>query len=169
MSKKGVRMKRPRARRKQSSSANGADPASTSPASLNKSEMADGAFTIVGIGASAGGLDPIRALLRSLPQNPGAAFIIVQHMAAGRQSELPSILARATKMKVREATDGRPIQPDHVYVIPPNNALTIKGGLLRLGPRPGPASVFWPSITCFNRSPATSARDRLGRIVGYRV
>ncbi len=57
-------------------------------------------FPIVGIGASAGGLDPIRKLLENLPVDTGMAFVVIQHLAPGQESMLPEILSRSTKMKV---------------------------------------------------------------------
>ena len=59
-------------------------------------------FPIVGIGASAGGLDPIRKLLENLPVDTGMAFVVIQHLAAGQESMLPEILSRSTKMMVQQ-------------------------------------------------------------------
>jgi two-component system, chemotaxis family, CheB/CheR fusion protein len=89
-------------------------------------------FPIVGIGASAGGLDPIRKLLEHLPIDTGMAFVVIQHLGAGQESLLPEILARSTKMKVLQVTDGMKVENNHVYVIPPGTTMTLKNGCLQL-------------------------------------
>src|SRR5215831_16072499 len=77
-------------------------------------------FPIVGIGASAGGLEALSQLLSNLPTNTGMAFMLVQHLDPRHESRLPELLARATRMPVLEAAQGLEVRPDHVYVIPPN-------------------------------------------------
>ncbi|HEY9697568.1 MAG TPA: chemotaxis protein CheB [Trichocoleus sp.] len=99
-------------------------------------------FPIVGIGASAGGLEAFIQLLKELPTNTGMAFVIVQHMAADQESLLSVILARATQMPVHEVQDGMIVQPNQVYVIPPNVSMTIAQGALKLEPRYKPSGVF---------------------------
>ena len=81
-------------------------------------------FPIVGIGASAGGLEPITKLLENLPVQTGLSFVVIQHLAAGQESMLPEILSRSTKMKVQQAKDDMQVEQDHVYVIPPGATLT---------------------------------------------
>ena len=95
----------------------------------------DQAFPIVGIGASAGGLDPITKLLENLPLDTGMAFVVIQHLATGQESMLPEILSRSTKMKVLQVTDGMKVEKDHVYVITPGTTMTLKNGSLRLVPK----------------------------------
>ena len=92
-------------------------------------------FSIVGIGASAGGLDPITKLLNNLPVQTGLSFVIIQHLAAGQESMLPEILSRSTKMKVQQARDKMQVEKDHVYVIAPGTTLTLKNGRIKLGPK----------------------------------
>lgn len=92
----------------------------------------DAGYPVVGIGASAGGLDACRQLLDSLPGTTGMAFILVQHLDPTHDSMLVDLLATHTSMPVREATDGQPIEPDHLYVIPPGRHLSVSGGALRL-------------------------------------
>ena len=87
---------------------------------------------VVGIGASAGGLDAFKSLLESLPADTGMAFVLVQHLDPHRQSMLVDILSRQTEMPVREATDGMQVEPDCVYVIPPDCNLGILHGQLQL-------------------------------------
>src|SRR5208283_5738263 len=85
-------------------------------------------FPIVGIGASAGGLEPITKLLENLPTQTGLSFVVIQHLAPGQESMLPEILSRSTKMKVQQAKDAMHVEQDHVYVIPPGETLTLKNG-----------------------------------------
>src|SRR6266852_3717256 len=81
--------------------------------------------SVVGIGASAGGLEAFRLLLRELPVDTGFAIVLIQHLDPTHESSLSEILGRATKMPVHEATDGVPVKPNHIYVIPPNTEMTI--------------------------------------------
>jgi two-component system CheB/CheR fusion protein len=98
-------------------------------------DKVDQAFPIVGIGASAGGLDPITKLLENLPVDTGMAFVVIQHLATGQESMLPEILSRSTKMKVLQVTDGVKVEKDHVYVIAPGTTMTLKNGFLKLVPK----------------------------------
>jgi len=89
---------------------------------------------VVGIGASAGGLAAFTRLLSQLPEQTGMAYVIVQHLDPAYQSLLPDLLARATKMPVREVTDGMTVEPDHVYVSPPAADLTLHENTFVLQP-----------------------------------
>ncbi len=101
-------------------------------------------FPVVGIGASAGGLEAFTRLLRALPAENGMAFVYIQHLDPTHPSILAEILARETRMPVREAEDNLPVEPDHVYVIVPNTVLTVSGGVLHLSSRASPAGRFMP-------------------------
>jgi two-component system CheB/CheR fusion protein len=92
-------------------------------------------FYIVGVGASAGGLEAFTQLLSHLPPTTGMAYIFVQHLDPIHRSILPDLLARVTKMSVCVAQDQMLVEPDHVYVIPPNVDLTLEQGTLHLLPR----------------------------------
>lgn len=92
-------------------------------------------FPIVALGASAGGLKPLERLLAALPEKPGLAVVVVQHLSPDQSSMLASILGRATSMPVNEVTEGARIERDHVYVIPPDRALGVDDGRLHLIPR----------------------------------
>ena len=92
-------------------------------------------FSIVGIGASAGGLEPIRKLLNNLPVQTGLSFVVIQHLATGQESMLPEILSRSTKMKVQQAKDNMQVEQDQVYVIAPGTTLTLKNRCIKLGPK----------------------------------
>ncbi|GAC1462236.1 MAG: hypothetical protein PVSMB2_25980 [Ktedonobacteraceae bacterium] len=92
-------------------------------------------FPIVGIGASAGGLEAFRAVLHALPDDTGMAYVFVQHLAPTHETHLPELLARETQMPVHEAREGMDIRANHVYVIAPNTDMTLSKGVLRLQPR----------------------------------
>ncbi len=87
---------------------------------------------IVGIGASAGGIDALRTFFSKMPADPGMAFIVVQHLDPNQDSSLVSIIASRTAMSVCLAEDGVAVAPNQVHVIPPDSILTIQSGLLRL-------------------------------------
>jgi PAS domain S-box-containing protein len=87
-------------------------------------------FPIVGIGASAGGLEAFTELLEHLPEYTGMAFVLVQHLDPTHGSVLQEILARTTAIPVTEVTDGVTVKPDHIYVIPANSNMIIKNGVL---------------------------------------
>lgn len=90
---------------------------------------------VVGIGASAGGLDAFRELLQSLPPDSGMAYVIVQHLAHDQKSMLPDILARSTTMPVIEVVDATPILADHVYVMSSRADVEYSSGALVLRKR----------------------------------
>jgi two-component system, chemotaxis family, CheB/CheR fusion protein len=92
-------------------------------------------FPVVGIGASAGGLEAFSELLANLPTNTGMAFLLAQHLDPTHTSFLVEILSKQTGMPIEEAREGVEILPDHVYVLPPNNTLTLAGNLLHLKSR----------------------------------
>ncbi|MDR3719321.1 MAG: chemotaxis protein CheB, partial [Bryobacteraceae bacterium] len=91
---------------------------------------------IVGVGASAGGLDAFTELFSNLPIDTGLAFVVIQHLDPTSPSHLPVLLARACKMPVTEVEDGTRAEANHVYVIPPQFNLSVSGGTLRTTPRP---------------------------------
>jgi two-component system, chemotaxis family, CheB/CheR fusion protein len=108
-------------------------------------------FPIVGIGASAGGLEAFTKLLENLPPDTGMAFVLVQHLAPTKDSILAELLSKATTMTVSEVQDGMTVEPDHVYVIPPNTIMAIFHGALTLQPRAEPHSHHMP-VDAFFRS-----------------
>src|SRR5476649_1677224 len=89
-------------------------------------------FPIVGIGASAGGLEALDQFLGRVPTGSGMAFVIVQHLDPMRKGIMPELLQRATGMKVIQVKDRTPVRPDCVYVIPPNKDMSILHGVLHL-------------------------------------
>jgi len=119
-------------------------------------------FPIVGIGASAGGLEAVTALLRELPTNTGMAFVLVQHLAPTHESMLTELLARETTMPVQEIKDGMLVEANHFYVIPPNTNLGILHGELHLMPRGDEKGQHLP-IDFFLRS---LAKEQSSRAIG---
>jgi two-component system CheB/CheR fusion protein len=93
---------------------------------------------VVGLGASAGGLDAFKAFFSHMPPTSGMAFILVQHLSPEHKSMLVELVRTSTSMPVEEATDGASVEPDHVYVIPPDATLTIKDSALHVL-KPAPA------------------------------
>jgi two-component system CheB/CheR fusion protein len=105
--------------------------ATTSPQAPTQLRKPDD-FLVVGIGASAGGLDACSRLVDALPTDSGLAFILVQHLDPTHESMMVGLLSEHTKMTVLQVTDGMPLMPDHLYVIPPGTYLSVAGGNLVL-------------------------------------
>ncbi len=108
-------------------------------------------FPVVGIGASAGGLESFTQLLAHLHADTGLAFVLVQHLDPKHPSILGELLARETPLPVHEIKNGMPIKPNQVYVIPPNHDLSIRHGTLQLTPRSTLRGLHTP-IDSFFRS-----------------
>jgi two-component system CheB/CheR fusion protein len=108
-------------------------------------------FPIVGVGASAGGLEALEAFFKEMPANTGLAFVLVVHLDPTHISILPELLQKRTRMSVRQVKDGTQVEPDHVYVIPPNKDLSILHGRLHLMELSQPRGVNLP-IDSFFRS-----------------
>ena len=117
--------------------------------------------SIVGIGASAGGLEAFTELLSHLPDDTGMAFVLIQHLDPKHESHLTELLSKASKMPVSELTDGTRAEANHVYVIPPRCNLGISRGILHTPARPGngrnmPIDTFLQAL----------AEDRGNRAIG---
>ncbi|MEO6719300.1 MAG: chemotaxis protein CheB [Ferruginibacter sp.] len=95
----------------------------------------DNFFPVVGIGASAGGLDAFKRLLKAIPEDSGMAYIIVQHLDPSHESILTSLLQKATAIPVQEITDNIVVVENHIYIIPANKLLTATDGILQLSER----------------------------------
>ncbi|MFN2110185.1 MAG: chemotaxis protein CheB, partial [Anaerolineae bacterium] len=89
-------------------------------------------FPVVGIGASAGGLDAFKQFFNAMPADSGMAFVLIQHLDPTHESLMVDLLSRYTRMKVMQVEDRMPVQPDCVYMIPPNKSLAISDGVLQL-------------------------------------
>ena len=115
-------------------------------------------FPIVGIGASAGGLEALEQFLRHVPLESGMAFVIVQHLDPTHIGIMPEILQRATKMEVIQVGDRMKVKPNCVYVIPPNKDMSILHGVLHLFEPSAPRGLRLP-IDFFLRSLADDRQE----------
>src|SRR5688500_9855936 len=88
-------------------------------------------FPVVGIGASAGGLEAFMEFFDAMPEESGIAFVLIQHLPPDRESLIAEILGKHTRMPVQQVEHGMPVKPNHVYVIRPGHTLTIEKGKLR--------------------------------------
>jgi two-component system CheB/CheR fusion protein len=127
-------------------------PIAPSAIDIDPEAITDAPFPVVGIAASAGGLEAFILLLSHLPADTGMAFVLIQHLAPDRKSLLGEILSRTTQMPVREVEEGIAPEPNHVYIIPPNTKLLLLEGRLKLLPREKifgkymPADAFFESL-----------------------
>jgi len=119
-------------------------------------------FPVVGIGASAGGLEALELFLSRVPKNSGMAFVIVQHLDPTRKGIMSELLQRSTGMKVIQVKDRTRVQPNCVYVIPPNKDMSILHGILHLLEPASPRGLRLP-IDFFLRS---LAQDRQEHTIG---
>jgi two-component system, chemotaxis family, CheB/CheR fusion protein len=116
-------------------------------------------FYIVGVGASAGGLEAFEAVFRNMPENPGMAFVLVPHLDPTHTSILPQLVQKCTTMKVIQVKDGLKALPNTVYIVPPNKDLAILHGTLLLIEPTGSRAVRLP-IDYFFRSLAQDQREK---------
>jgi two-component system CheB/CheR fusion protein len=109
-------------------------------------------FLIVGIGASAGGVEALEGFFQGVPEQPGVAFMVVTHLSPGWKMLLHEIVGRYTRMSVQVAADGAEVEPDHVYVLPADAILSIEGQRLVIRrPEPGrrhrkPIDIFFTAL-----------------------
>ncbi|MGD0819904.1 MAG: chemotaxis protein CheB [Desulfomonilia bacterium] len=120
--------------------------------------MTRGAFFIVGIGASAGGLEALEQLLGNVSEGRGIAYVIVQHLDPTHKGIMPELLQRMTHMKVTQVKDRTPVKPGQVYVIPPNKDMSVLHGVLHLL-EPTAARGLRLPIDFFFRSLAEDQRE----------
>src|SRR5947209_7313690 len=142
----------------------GAKPPAVAPVAAAREESDESTASalplpIVGMGASAGGLEAFTAVLRNLPADTGMAFVLVQHLDPKHESLLVDLLSKSTSMPVTAARDGEPVAANHVFVIPPNANLEISSGVLRITQRPAGPGVNMP-VDCFFRSLAQDIGER---------
>lgn len=94
--------------------------------SASKTKTEDNkAFPIVGLGASAGGLDALKSFFSNVPEKSGLAYVVVVHMSPTQPTMMPGLLQHVTRVPVKEALDGQIVEPDHIYVIPPNKDIAL--------------------------------------------
>ena len=125
---------------------------------LTEAPVPERSLPVVVMGASAGGLDVFKRLLKDLPGDTGFAIVFIQHLDPSHHSLLAEILSRASTMPVSEAANGMLLEANHVYVMPANVDMTLEGGSLRLAPRTQTPGSHMP-IDRFLRS----AADQCGR------
>jgi two-component system, chemotaxis family, CheB/CheR fusion protein len=142
------------------SSQDPATPAHNEPSTTETSgSAATTTFPVVGIGASAGGIEALIRLFEAMPSDSGMAFLVVIHLDPTRESGLTQVLGQHSAMTVAEAADGMTIEPDHVYVIAPNSSLTVDDGRLRMTEPTERRGVRYPIDRLFE-SLATHRRER---------
>ena len=135
-------------------------PEDTSPVQAEEPLIPAGTtFPIVGIGASAGGLEALETFLQNVPEDSGMAFVIVQHLDPTHKGIMVELLQRATPMKVTQVRDRMAVERDHVYVIPPNKDMCILHGALHLLVPVAQRGLRLP-IDFFFRSLADDLQDR---------
>src|ERR1700676_793003 len=117
-------------------------------------------FPVVGVGASAGGLEAFKRLIKSIPEDSGMAYILVQHLEPTHESILTEILQKVTAIPIQEITNNARVEPNHIYIIPSNKLLTANDGVLQLSPRLPkseknmPIDVFFSSLAEVHQSHA---------------
>ena len=164
----GVTKKLPTARSRKTASQQWKAPAAdvpAKPAVVVRSKPSTQHFPIVAIGASAGGLEALEQFLGNVPTDSGMAYVIIQHLDPTHKGIMPELLQRATTMHVAQAGNRTRIEPNHVYVIPPNKDLSILHGLLYLLDPVAPRGLRLP-IDFFFRTLADDMRnDAVGVIL----
>ena len=116
-------------------------------------------FPIVGIGASAGGLEALEQFLGHVPAQSGIAFVIIQHLDPTHKGMMPELLQRTTAVKVIQAKDRMKVEPGYAYVIPPNKNMSILRGVLYLFEPSAPRGLRLP-IDFFFRSLADDRKEK---------
>lgn len=122
--------------------------------------VSDNLFPVIGIGASAGGLEAFKKFIAAIPEHSGMAYILVQHLHPEYNSALSEILQRETPVPVNEITDNVQVQPNNIYIIPANKMLVATGKVLKLSPRPTkdykskPIDMFFSSLAEIHQSHA---------------
>jgi two-component system, chemotaxis family, CheB/CheR fusion protein len=121
-------------------------------------------FPVVGIGSSAGGLEALQQLFRAMPPDSGLAFIVAAHLDPSQKSHLPELLSRCTEMPVVQIESSVAVEPDHVYVIAPDQELTIRNGVVH-GDKPTAPRGHRHPVDAFFRSLAEDQGERAIAIV----
>ena len=140
------------------------EPSAAASVTAPASARAEDPVLVVGLGASAGGLEALREFFDRVPPTTGCAFVVVQHLSPDYKSIMDELLARNTSMPVRSAEHGVRLQPDSVYLIPPRKNLTLQDGHLQLAEQHTDRGVHLP-IDVFFRSLAEDAQLRSVAIV----
>ncbi|MEH1844020.1 MAG: chemotaxis protein CheB [Nostoc sp.] len=117
---------------------------------VEQQDQTDALFPIVGIAASAGGLEAFTELLKHLLADTGMAFVLIQHLNPNQKSQLSEILAKMTVMPVSEVEKGMTVEPNQVYIIPPNTEMILSDGVLQLTPRKKVHGKYMPADAFFS-------------------
>jgi two-component system CheB/CheR fusion protein len=125
----------------------------------SKADIGRSHFPIVGIGASAGGLAAFKQFFAAMPAGSGIGFVLIPHLDPTHESLMAELLGKATSMSVTEAKDGAAVEPNCVYIIPPNRYLAISRGVLQLSKPPEPRGLQ-TAIDFFLRSLAADQKER---------
>lgn len=131
---------------------------------VSRAKRSDELLYVVGVGASAGGLEALEQLFRSLPADTGMSFVVVQHLSPDFQSLMDELLLRQTEMPVHTVEDGMQLEPNAIYLIPPKKEMIVSGGKLLLTDK-DPAKGLSLPIDTFFRSLAADAGTRAIGIV----
>lgn len=99
---------------------------------------------MVGIGASAGGLEPFERFFDSMPVNSGIAFVVIQHLSPDFESMMDELLSRHSSMDIKRVVDGLPVKPNTIYLNPPRSHMIVEGGRFRLLSSPDPKTLNLP-------------------------
>ena len=102
------------------------------PSRFTPDDLAPNNFFVVGLGASAGGLEAFTKFIDAVPSDTGMAFVLIQHLDPMHKSMMVELLSAHTSMPVQEAADAVTLEPNHIYIIPPGRYLTVQGGALRI-------------------------------------
>ena len=148
--------------KKSTSKINATHPVGKTTGTGMKLEKSANEFLVVGIGASAGGLDAFKKLLKAIPEDSGMAYVLVQHLDPSHESMLQELLQKVTNIPVLEITDDIKVEPNHIYVIPSNKMMVATDGVLLLAPRPAkrknernlPIDLFFASLAEIHQSHA---------------
>jgi len=151
-------MKKPAKPARRENQSAGAIPSKTPSPAADDARSAGRPFPIVGIGASAGGLEALQLFLQNVPEGSGMAFVIVQHLDPTHKGIMAELLQRTTAMKVVQVKDRTRVLPDSVYVIPPNKDMSILHGVLHLLDPVAPRGLRLP-IDFFFRSLADDSEE----------
>jgi len=141
-------------------------------ASVPASDSQTSHCTVVGIGASAGGLSALKSFFQNMPTDSGMAFVVIVHLAEHHQSNLSSILQTNTSMPVIQVTETLRVEPNHVYVIPPGKYLEMIDGEIRLAERVETRGIRVPidlflAYACGSLRPPCDLRDSFRQRFGW--
>jgi len=135
------------------------------PAKKNESRRRNDApelCPVVGMGASAGGLEAFQKFFDAMPPDSGLAFVLVQHLDPRHDTLMPELLSKHTRMPVQQVRDETPVERDRVYVIPPGTSMELADGHLTLTPRPPRHVPHMPIDICSGRWPTFRRAARPG-------